>query len=244
MTKPTIVLIPGLWEGPQVFTSLSTTLQALGYPTEIATLPSTGTTSSDPDRHTRTMRDDEQAIRYIVKRLVVNEKKTVIMVAHSAGGFLGAGAIQGLGRKSRKTKGERGGVAKIVFLSAGLAAEGYMHGKKPFMDFIKAKGEMHCVAPETTLFSDLSHDETQKWLQELKCQPGEGWDQTIQYCGWRDVPSVYLICDGDKCLPPPVQEQCAKLAGSEVVRCGAGHMVMLSMPEKVVEVVVKAAEGL
>lgn len=136
MTKPTIVLIPGLWEGPQVFTSLSTTLQALGYPTEIATLPSTGTTSSDPDRHTRTMRDDEQAIRYIVKRLVVNEKKTVIMVAHSAGGFLGAGAIQGLGRKSRKTKGERGGVAKIVFLSAGLAAEGYMHGKKPFMDFI------------------------------------------------------------------------------------------------------------
>jgi hypothetical protein len=38
--------------------------------------------------------------------------------------------------KSRKSKGEKGGVAKIVFLAAGLALEGYMHGKKPFMDFI------------------------------------------------------------------------------------------------------------
>jgi hypothetical protein len=38
--------------------------------------------------------------------------------------------------KSRRSKGEKGGVAKIVFLAAGLALEGYMHGKKPFMDFI------------------------------------------------------------------------------------------------------------
>jgi hypothetical protein len=80
MEKPTIVLIPGLWEGPSVFTSISTTLQALGYPTLVAKLPSTGTTSSDPDRHTITMRDDEQAIRYMVKPLVIDKGKTVIMV--------------------------------------------------------------------------------------------------------------------------------------------------------------------
>jgi hypothetical protein len=103
---------------------------------------------------------------------------------------------------------------------------------------------MHCVSPESTLFSDLNHEETQMWMKELKCQPGEGWDGTTTYCGWRDVSSVYLICEGDKCLPAPVQAQCAELAGSEVVRCTAGHMVMLSMPEKVVEVVVGAAQGL
>ena len=80
MEKPTILLIPGLWEGPSVFTSISTTLQALGYPTLVAKLPSTGTTSSDPDRHTITMRDDEQAIRYMVKPLVIDKGKTVIMV--------------------------------------------------------------------------------------------------------------------------------------------------------------------
>jgi hypothetical protein len=131
-SKPTIVFVPGIWEGPTVFTSLSTTLQALGYPTETATLPSTGTSSpGNPS-----MRDDEQAIRYIVKRLVIDEEKTVILVCHSAGGFLGSGAIEGLSAKNLKKKGGKGGVAEIVFLAAGLAAEGYVHGKMPFMDFV------------------------------------------------------------------------------------------------------------
>ena len=81
------------------------------------------------------MRDDEQAIRYIVKRLVVNERKTVVMVCHSAGGFLGSGAIEGLGSRRRREKGDRGGVARLVFLAAGLAGEGNVHGRLPFMDF-------------------------------------------------------------------------------------------------------------
>jgi pimeloyl-ACP methyl ester carboxylesterase len=131
-SKPTIVFVPGIWEGPTVFTPLSTTLQTLGYPTETATLPSTGTSSpGNPS-----MRDDEQAIRYIVKRLVIDEEKTVILVCHSAGGFLGSGAIEGLSAKNLKRKGGKGGVGKIVFLAAGLAAEGYVHGKMPFMDFV------------------------------------------------------------------------------------------------------------
>jgi len=130
--KPTIVFVPGIWEGPTVFTSLSTTLQALGYPTETATLPSTGTSSPGNP----TMRDDEQAIRYIVKRLVIDEEKTVILVCHSAGGFLASGAIEGLSAKNLEKKGGKGGVAKFVFLTAGLAAEGYVHGKMPFMDFV------------------------------------------------------------------------------------------------------------
>ena len=129
--KPTIVFIPGLWEGPTVFAQVGTTLEALGYPTIITSLPSTGTTSPGNP----TMRDDEQAIRYIIKRLVVDEQKTVIMVCHSAGGFLGAGAIRGLGLKYNLGKGDKGGVARIVFLAAGLATEGHVHGRLPFMDF-------------------------------------------------------------------------------------------------------------
>jgi hypothetical protein len=103
---------------------------------------------------------------------------------------------------------------------------------------------MHCLSPESTLFSDLNEAETQKWMKELKCQPSEGWDGTTTYCGWRDIPSVYLICEGDKVLPEAVQVQVSEMAGCDVVRCKAGHMVMLSMPEEVVDVIKKAAEGL
>lgn len=77
-------------------------------------------------------------------------------------------------------------------------------------------------------------------MKKLQPQPSEGWDETITYCGWRDVPSVYLVCENDQVLPPQLQFQLAGLAGSKVEKCGAGHMPFLSMPEKVAEVVKNA----
>ena len=45
------------------------------------------------------------------------------------------------------------------------------------------------------------------------------------------------MCEGDACIPSPMQLQLAETAGSKVENCTAGHMVMMSMSEKVVEVV-------
>ena len=91
------------------------------------------------------------------------------------------------------------------------------------------------------LFNDLPEADALFWLGQLQCQPGFGWDETTTYCGWRDVPSVYLICKDDAILPEQFQLQLAQLGGCEVVECRAGHMVMLSAPHKVVEVVRMAA---
>ena len=56
------------------------------------------------------------------------------------------------------------------------------------------------------------------------------------------MPSVYLVCEADAVLPPPLQLRTAEKAESEVVQCGAGYRVRLSMPEEVVGVVRRAAE--
>ena len=96
---------------------------------------------------------------------------------------------------------------------------------------------MHCKSPETLLFNDLDAASAENWTKKLSPQPSEGWDQTVTYGGWKDVPSVYLVCENDQVLPPPLQLQMAELAGSKVEQCGAGHIPFLSMPEKVVEVV-------
>lgn len=74
-------------------------------------------------------------------------------------------------------------------------------------------------------------------MAAIKPQPAEGWDDTVRYTGWKDVPSVYLICEGDKALPVPLQEQLAGLAGSQIERCSAGHLPMLSQPEAVANVI-------
>lgn len=101
---------------------------------------------------------------------------------------------------------------------------------------------MYCKAPRELLFNDLTPSEADKWTSVLQPQPSSGWNKTIEYAGWTEIPSVYLITGNDQILPVQLQEQLAALAGSKVERCGSGHMVMLSMPEKVVEVIKGAVE--
>jgi pimeloyl-ACP methyl ester carboxylesterase len=97
---------------------------------------------------------------------------------------------------------------------------------------------MYCRDPETTLFGDLPESERPALSASLKTQPAENWDNgTVSYCGWKDVPSVYLICENDDVIPPPVQEHCAALAGSRIERCSSGHVPQLSQPVRVVEVI-------
>lgn len=104
-------------------------------------------------------------------------------------------------------------------------------------------GALHCLTPEKLLFNDLDDETAKTWVKKLQSQPASDWDDAITYCGWKDVPSVYLVCEGDRCVPAPVQLQLAETAGSQIEKCAAGHMATVSMPEKVVEVIVKAAQA-
>lgn len=98
-------------------------------------------------------------------------------------------------------------------------------------------GACYCVNPEVSLFSDFSEEERAKWMAELKPQPAEGWNDVVSYAGWQIVPTTYLICEGDQLLPVSLQEQCAATAKSRIERCSAGHLVQLSQPKRVIEVI-------
>ena len=124
---PTILFVPGFWEGPTAFDQVSSLLQSDGYSTKAITLPSTGKVSpGNPS-----MEDDIAAIRSVVAELV-DAGKDVAMVMHSGGGFLGSSALQGLTAKSHLEKGLKGGVAKIIFLSGAIFPEGSKHESLPF----------------------------------------------------------------------------------------------------------------
>ncbi|TVY48645.1 hypothetical protein LOCC1_G003961 [Lachnellula occidentalis] len=233
---PTILFVPGYWEGPATFEHVISLLVSQGYPTEITELVSTGTTSpGNPS-----MLDDIAAIRLEVQKLVQEEEKDVILVVHSIAGMLGPSAIEGLGSKVRSDAGLKGGVRKIVFLAAAAAPEGFTHGPMPFFEY--DGGAIYCKTPAKLLFNDLDAVATERWMKVLKSQPAAGWDDTVTYCGWKEVPSVYLVCEKDAILPETMQLGFAQLAGSQITRCAAGHMVQISMPEKVAEVVKAAAE--
>ena len=127
---PTILFVPGFWEGSAPFSHVASLLQAQGYPTEIATLPSTGTVSpGNPS-----MYDDIAAIRSTVTSLV-EKGQHVVLVLHSAGGFLGSNAIEGLSLKARQEKQLSGGVSKIVFVAGAVFPEGQRHAPLPFFAY-------------------------------------------------------------------------------------------------------------
>lgn len=100
---------------------------------------------------------------------------------------------------------------------------------------------MFCVTPEKLLFNDLSPEEASRWAKSLSCQPSSGWDDVVDYTGWKKVPSVYLVAENDAILNKDMQLQMAEMAGSEVERCTAGHCCMIGQPERCADVVRKAA---
>ena len=115
IAKPTIVFIPGFWEGPLPYKWICDDLQEIhNYPTAIATLPSTGASSVEGASFTR----DVAAIRKVIEDLVT-EGKSVILVAHADGATLGSNAIEGLGVRAQAAKGGGGGggVRKILSLA-------------------------------------------------------------------------------------------------------------------------------
>lgn len=99
---------------------------------------------------------------------------------------------------------------------------------------------MTCVTPEELLFHDVP--DKSKWLAVLQPQPSRCWDDTITYCGWRHVPSVYVVAKQDKLLPAALQTQMAQMTGSEIREIDAGHLLMLVRPNEVADIIKAAAQ--
>ena len=56
--------------------------------------------------------------------------------------------------------------------------------------------EMFCKAPRALLFNDVSDDqEAENYIKALECQPAYGYIKDLTYCGWRHIPSTYLVCE-------------------------------------------------
>ena len=127
--SPTIIFVPGFWEGSAPFSKVNSLLQSQGFITDIAEWPSTGTTSPNNP----TMHDDIAAVRSKVVEYVDKEQE-VLLVLHSAGGFIGSNAIEDLDVGTRRRKGIKGGVSKIVFIAGGLLLEGAEHNPPPVFE--------------------------------------------------------------------------------------------------------------
>ena len=100
---------------------------------------------------------------------------------------------------------------------------------------------MLCKNQRELIFNDFSDEEAEKLMATWACQPSkEDYYRPIEYTGWTEVPSTYLLCEGDKVHSIPIQKILVELVGCKTVTCSAGHAVPLSDPKKCVSVINEA----
>jgi len=124
--KPTIVFLPCAWHTTAYYAPVRTALSTHGYSTAAIALP-----SLNPRTNIYDFFEDVKVIKDAVTNLV-DEGKDVILVCHSYSGLPGPEALRGLGKSERQKNGEKGGVARLIFVMAIMLPEG--KGTAPYGD--------------------------------------------------------------------------------------------------------------
>ena len=60
---------------------------------------------------------------------------------------------------------------------------------------------------------------------------------------WKTKPSWYIVGKNDKAVPPELERFVSKRMGAQTIELESSHCPMLSQPNAVVEMIVKAASG-
>ncbi|OKL62648.1 hypothetical protein UA08_01651 [Talaromyces atroroseus] len=205
--SPTVLLVPGAWCPPSVFDPLRDRLDVKGIASAVVALPSVG---ADPA--TTTIDDD---IAYVRTELfaLIDADAEVILAAHSYGGvvlitYMTAFVVP----KGTRLKQMLGGEV-IAYMELALPRQ-----------FFKIS-----PLPPTI--------EQAKWTSVLTHSALGVFLGTATYEPWYTIPTAFIICEEDRALPPPVQEQMAQLLCTDLLyRVKSSHSVFLSNPERVAEI--------
>jgi pimeloyl-ACP methyl ester carboxylesterase len=113
-----IVVVPGAWHYPSSFEPVTKRLQAAGYTVRAELMPSTG--NPDPPKD---LSADVAALNALVDT-AIGPGNDVVVVCHSWGGMVTSSAFDGRSARERASKGLKGGVVRVGYLSAFMPPKG------------------------------------------------------------------------------------------------------------------------
>ncbi|KAI0884108.1 alpha/beta-hydrolase [Annulohypoxylon maeteangense] len=197
---------------------------------------------------------DTDVILGVLRPLVNDKGKDVLMIGHSSGGWVATEAAKHeLQLKSRKEKGLSGGVIGILYLGAfivpiGESIHSFFQPKDgssitpPFMTFHKngAAGLGTIVEAEKFIFNGLEESDAKKWAAGLTASPV--LTTKLSNNAYEALPCACLVLEGDLTLPKDYQEgmialQTQKTGRFERYYCPAGHSPHLSWTGGVVDII-------
>ncbi|EIW78640.1 alpha beta-hydrolase [Coniophora puteana RWD-64-598 SS2] len=250
--KPTVLIVHGCFHTPAHFSAFRELLHAREYDTVCPHLPSTS--KLPPDYAPATLQEDAECMLVELRRLVEDEGKQVIVVAHSYGGMVASEAVKAeLGRKAREGKGEKGGVLRIVFLCAilvPLGVEALEYHEVATCVEVHDNGTVTIIDPSDSLFNDVEDKQHVQGLNAMLLPSSMvACTSNISYDAYNHHPVTYLFCRKDKTWIIGKQEKQWNdmLKGLEGVESRTipegGHSPYISHPEVVIELIESAAKS-
>ena len=225
--KPSIVFCHGIWADGSCFSKVIPALQAEGHQC-IAAQYSLNTTA-----------DDIATVKHTLGRV----SSPAILVGHSYGGSV----ITGAGTDER--------VAGLVYIAA-FAPDAdetsqTQPSKFPKTDVLShvevADGRIWLLPEGMDSFAgDLSEqDKKLVWATQTVPAP-DLFEAKVGGTAWRSKPSWYIIAKNDRTVHPDCERFLAKRMSATTSEAASSHVVMLSQPQVVIDVIrraVKSAQG-
>ena len=222
--KPSIVFAHGIWADGSCFRKVIPALQAEGYEV-IASQHSLDTLEGDIAT---------------VRRALGRVSSPAILVGHSYGGTL----ITAAGTDDR--------VAGLVYIAA-LAPdedETSQSQQAPFpvtdvFSHIEVDGGRIWMKPDgvAAFAGDLSEEE-QKLVWATHVPPDVNlFNEKADGTAWRSKPSWYIVAKNDLTVQPELERSAAKRMGATTYEADSSHVVMLSQPGLVLDVIRAAASA-
>ncbi|QSZ47558.1 alpha/beta hydrolase [Arthrobacter sp. D5-1] len=223
-TQTSIVLVPGHWLGGWAWDAVVADLRSRGHRVTAVTLP--GLDPEDPERASRTLADQADALRLAV-RTAGNDGSPVVLVVHS-----GAGVPASVLLDQNPTA-----VTRIIYVDSGPASNGFV------VDASGPPDQQEVMLPPFdqlgASLDGLSRRDLELFRQRAVPMPANVVRAPLhlQHDSRRDVPSTIIACsypsevlmqmarEGD-----PMMAEVATLRNLELVDLPTGHWPMWSRP--------------
>jgi len=240
-SKPAIVLSHGAFHAPKHYNLLLNALKDQGYEVHCPQLPSVGSTQSS-------IEPDVAIISNTIESLVAKDKDVVLM-CHSYGGMVGSAAAS----PYIKRAGASGhGIVAMIYMcaflpSAGQSLSDISGGEKLWAAPDFDRGQM-VVFPEKAqegLYTGVTDQKlVDEMIPELKGQSIGAVMSKVDAEPWREVRTVYIVCELDQAICLHEQEGMLASKGMiEQVRLKTGHSPWMSDLDNLVKIVLTVAEG-
>jgi len=223
-TKPSIVFAHGIWADGSCFSKVIPPLQAEGYEV-VSSQYGLDTTKDDVATTIRTLG---------------RVSSPAILVGHSYGGSV----ITAAGTDDR--------VAGLVYIAA-LAPDAGETSQTQQENFPRtdvfahiaiADGRIWMLPDGVDCFAGDLPEEEQKLVWATHYAPAvDLFNGKIDSAAWKSKPSWYIVAKKDRTVHPELERFCAKRMGATTYEADSSHVVMLSNPKLVLDVIRTAAKA-